>query len=194
MSSIDKQPYEILPSDDVHLWRYMSIPKFLSLIQSSQLYFHRADKFRDIYEGSFTQGSLDEHMEEWDSNFSEDHIYLLKRIPNFSFVSCWHMSKFESAALWEIYGTKEGSVAIQTTVGALRSLFPGVKNKNSGTITCQQIIKVQYIDYKANKRGQVSFRSILPLTIIPTPRQSPTRGHNVLQFPGNHMLQFGMPK
>ena len=46
----------------------------------------------------------------------------------------------------------------------------------------------------ANKRGQVSFRSILPLTIIPTPRQSPTRGHNVLQFPGNHMLQFGMPK
>lgn len=139
---------DVLPDDNVPVWRYMSIPKFLALIHSNALYFHRADKFQDIYEGSFTQGSLENHFREWGEDDSYNLIHLSQRIPNHSYVSCWHASEHESAALWEIYGAKDGAIAIKSSIGTLKRLFPRITKHEGDTIVDQQIARVQYINYK----------------------------------------------
>ena len=40
------------PSDDAVLWRYMDFTKFVSLLDRSALFFARADKLNDPFEGS----------------------------------------------------------------------------------------------------------------------------------------------
>jgi hypothetical protein len=40
-------------SDTVKVWRYMDFTKFVSLIDSRCLFFTRADKFNDSFEGSW---------------------------------------------------------------------------------------------------------------------------------------------
>ena len=40
-------------SEDVRVWRYMDFTKFVSFIDSRRLYFTRADKFDDPFEGSW---------------------------------------------------------------------------------------------------------------------------------------------
>ena len=40
-------------SEDVRVWRYMDFTKFVSFIDSRTLYFTRADKFGDAFEGSW---------------------------------------------------------------------------------------------------------------------------------------------
>ena len=42
----------ILPEDSVKIWRFMDLPKFLSIIQTKTLYFARADQFEDPFEGA----------------------------------------------------------------------------------------------------------------------------------------------
>ena len=43
------------PSSDAILWRYMDFTKFVSLLEKQALFFPRADKLGDPFEGSFTK-------------------------------------------------------------------------------------------------------------------------------------------
>lgn len=43
------------PSDDAVLWRYMDFTKFVSLLEKSALFFARADKLGDPFEGAFSK-------------------------------------------------------------------------------------------------------------------------------------------
>ena len=42
----------IPPEDSVKIWRFMDLPKFLSIIQTKTLYFARADQFEVSFEGA----------------------------------------------------------------------------------------------------------------------------------------------
>ena len=39
------------PKDDAILWRYMSLEKFANILATKSLFFTRADKFEDTFEG-----------------------------------------------------------------------------------------------------------------------------------------------
>ncbi len=54
-------------------------------------------------------------------------------------INSWHLSDYESAALWELYGTETG-IAIQSTIGKLKDSFA----RTDDTIW---IGKVNYIDF-----------------------------------------------
>lgn len=41
------------PPKDAILWRYMDFVKFISLLETNTLFFARADKLGDPFEGSF---------------------------------------------------------------------------------------------------------------------------------------------
>lgn len=41
-----------VPKRDMPLWRYQDFPKFVSLLDSGELFFTRADKFEDVFEGA----------------------------------------------------------------------------------------------------------------------------------------------
>ena len=50
----EEHPIFIQPeNEDIKVWRYMDFTKLVSLIDSLRLYFTRADKFEDPFEGSF---------------------------------------------------------------------------------------------------------------------------------------------
>jgi hypothetical protein len=75
-------------------------------------------------------------------------VALTQWVPCRSFVSCWHESDIESVALWKIYAGSEGALAIQSTVGALQSIFPEVTTANGDVLVNQAVRRVQYIDYR----------------------------------------------
>jgi hypothetical protein len=146
----DKEPrhYEVLPSPETPVWRYLSLPKFLALLRTQAVFLCRADLFEDVFEGAFTEGSLREHAEEWGTELPEDLVTLARWVPCRSYVSCWHASEVESAALWKIYAASEGALAVRSTVGALQQVFPATLKSQDNLILNQDLRRVQYIDYR----------------------------------------------
>lgn len=139
------------------IWRYMDFAKFVSLLDSSALYFPRFDmlKKNDPFEGDYTRWNL--HVENKNiENMTEENRFAVelkasirKEIRRASreyskeiFVSCWHINQFESAAMWKLYLKSNDGIAIQSTYGKLRTLidkydkFPVYSGK------------VKYIDYE----------------------------------------------
>ncbi len=118
------------------VWRYMDFAKFVSLVESRKLFFSRLDLLGDPFEGSTPKRHVEAfHNMKPDREFlSQDH-YHNEAIRSSIFVSCWHLSAFESDALWRIYGPEGRTVAICTRYSKLRNL-PNVK-----------VGRVEYIDY-----------------------------------------------
>jgi hypothetical protein len=117
------------PTDlDQKLWRYMSTQKFSDLLEKSSLFFSRADKQTDAYEGTTTQ-----HFQE---NFRELSFYknaedfrareakFNEWVRQWVFINCWHLNETESEAMWRLYGNPNEAVAIQTTYRKLAQALP----------------------------------------------------------------------
>jgi hypothetical protein len=122
------QPSIVTPPDQAMLWRYMDLAKFVLLLESSALWFSRADQFEDPLEGRHT----DADRVGW-CNREEDmakNPYLQPIIGIFSgfeaigrntFVNCWRESPSESMAMWDLYGHGSCVIAIRSTASRLKS-------------------------------------------------------------------------
>jgi hypothetical protein len=141
-------PYEILPPVETPIWRYLSLAKLLAMLRTKSVFLCRADLFDDAFEGSFTEGSLRDYEGEWGVRYPDNHATMTRWIPCQSFVSCWHASEHESAALWKIYAGAEGALAIRSTIGALQVAFPSTSEFRDDLIVSQDIRRIQYIDYR----------------------------------------------
>ncbi len=112
-------------NDDLCIWRYMDFAKFISLISSNTLYFVRADRFDDPWEGVPQKAILDELVKhfaqtiKWSKEKTHDHFRNII-IPQ-RFISCWHLNENESAAMWTLYGKTKEAIAIKTTIGRLKA-------------------------------------------------------------------------
>lgn len=100
---------------NVKIWRYMDLSKFLNLIVYRSLFFCRADKFEDPYEGRLPK--LD--IEQCAAKVVEDFENSIK---NF-YINCWHMNETESAAMWKLYSTSSDAIAIETDYKTLRKIL-----------------------------------------------------------------------
>lgn len=136
-------------SEDVRVWRYMDFTKFVSLIESRCLYFTRADKFDDPFEGSWPKMNIVErHINilglSQDAQEAEAHIASMKEIsqnwPQFHAINCWHMNEHESAAMWTLYLKSDEGIAIQSTYRKLRESITDDEKIYLGV--------VKYIDYE----------------------------------------------
>lgn len=118
MERLPNHPGFIRPDNpDAHLWRYMDLAKFVALLQTAELYFHRADAFEDALEGSLTFGMQERlrmHGGTESRRKRREHVY----------INCWHLSERESVAMWSLYGRAGGSVAIRTTYSRLIKILP----------------------------------------------------------------------
>jgi hypothetical protein len=157
------------------LWRYMDLAKFLQLLEGSALFFSRADKFEDRFEGA---SGLASREKEWDS-FYLDYFRRVVRSPppgvttallaedaveqnaqrllasirdgairarRSTFVSCWHANSGESEALWRLYCPPGSSgVVIKTTAGRLMSAL----DPNAPV----ELGRVQYVDFRTSFAG-----------------------------------------
>ena len=141
-------PYEVLPPPQTRLWRYTSLARLLDLLRTQSLFLSRVDLLEDPFEGTFSEGSIEKHAAEWGEG-GVDHMTTLSQwAPCRTFVSCWHASDCESAGLWHVYGSSEGSIAIQSTVAAVQRAFPDVTERQGPVLLNQGVRAVQYIDYQ----------------------------------------------
>ena len=157
------------PEDSLKIWRFMDLPKFLSILQSKTLYFARADQFDDPFEGArgntgdeklyikaLAEALREEMSFDGDNKGVEKSLDDARKIIDTwktigfdtnhmyqNFISCWHQNEMESDAMWRLY-TKDltQGVAIQSTCGRLRDSF--IREFLRGPIT---IAPVEYIDY-----------------------------------------------
>ena len=151
--------------DSQKIWRYMPPVRFKSLIHDGALFFCRADKFCDKWEGIFPMKMIEKFELDKHSFSSDDggaytpcewHIQKESRS---HLISCWHANDSESMAMWKIYGGKRGdAVAIQSTIGRLKKSL----NANGERIW---IGEVEYIDFRDWEPKNRSFNFNEPNTL-----------------------------
>lgn len=126
------------PSDIESVWRYMDLARFISVLEDSALWFTQArlmaDKWEGAWGGSRTGNDLEERRQWRDSG--RDSIYL----------SCWNVSEFESAAMWDIYQREGRGVAIKSTWGHLTASITSPWGINGGKVAYSDIANVEVAD------------------------------------------------
>lgn len=137
------------------LWRYMDFTKLVNLISTQSLYFCRSDKFKDVFEGKVFGldkkydflNNTDYPGEDVKDAILKDAWGYDKAVMEYSelqrkntFVNCWHLNEYESAAMWDLYLKSNEGIAVQTTFEKLKKSLE----------VCEEGIfvgKVNYIDH-----------------------------------------------
>ena len=123
-------PEGLSQNDSLKIWRYMDISKYLSLLHQQGLWLARADTFEDPYEGLYNDPTIDalRHITpQSPRSLDEAQRFSLKveedRLS--TFVSCWHWSKNESAAMWKLRSNNDYCIAVVSDISSLIRLLPG---------------------------------------------------------------------
>ena len=127
---------------DLTVFRYLTMPKFLSVFSLQALWFSKLNKLNDRYEGAYPDQILVDIKEylrkaTGQTNLPDSRIDGGREM---NCVSCWFLGSEESEKMWvEYVGTSEG-VVIQSTV---RKLIQNVYTMFEDTY----IGKVRYVDF-----------------------------------------------
>lgn len=133
MVSYPAEPYPAyhpaftLPSDpSARIWRYLDLAKLLRCIQTRRLFFARADRLGDPFEGSYPSANREARVQTLEGYGVKPTAERLsatseaaRRRRDEMYVSCWHMNEAESAAMWSLYGKDSTAVAICSTARRL---------------------------------------------------------------------------
>jgi hypothetical protein len=144
-------PFFAAADGSAKVWRYMDFTKFVSLLDSKALFFSRADKLSDAWEGADTAENLRERPTLIGDGEGETTAEMMNGVSRFhsslrhhTFVSCWHLNNVESAAMWKLYLSQDEGIAVQTTFKRLTSSFQGDEQEMFDVYAG----KVSYLDYE----------------------------------------------
>lgn len=118
-----------LPDNSKKIWRYMNFTKFLNLIDSESLFFCRADKFPDKWEGVFPKkmiekfGLMEKTIPSDDGKESSPCEWQREKEFRSHLINCWHLSDVESDAMWKLYSGNDCGIAIQSTIQRFKDSF-----------------------------------------------------------------------
>ena len=167
------------PDDGDTLWRYISFEKFVNMLATESLFFTRAYKYDDPFEGYIhievtisTLNSLIHNINntEWDNAHELVVGAIENRIQREEqgkdvMCNCWHKNDDESMAMWEKYHLRNNGIAIKTTMEKL---------KNSITSAIDVYIgNIQYIP-RENFLQEYLTQHLYPIII---------EGHSILYHP-----------
>lgn len=149
-------PSLIPPNEDDVIWRYINLEKFESLLNERSLFFCRANRFSDPFEGSVPKREADYRIEDLkrvckfygedfnldeakknDEAFSKMH----KKIKGNTVINCWHINEFESDGMWQLYLKSNEGVSIKSSIK--RIILALEKTPENLYMS-----KVRYIDYE----------------------------------------------
>ncbi len=139
------------PPADATLWRYMDFPKFVSILENCALFFPRADKLDDPFEGAFPKKNMEARQTNLHPEFEEamsisgfsTFDLFWKQLPRFTLINCWHKSGYESEAMWKLYSTVQGGIAIKTHFNLFVESFTANEQIHIGMF--------KYVDYDNDK-------------------------------------------
>ena len=156
---IQSHPNQIPLDKNAIIWRYMDLNKYLSLLERSAIFFCRADKFSDPFEGSIPKIEYDYRLKEakkssefhgqpFDEEKAANNIKGLatthKNFKRGIVINCWHINNNESDAMWRLYLKDNEGVAIQSTA---RKVFETMDK----AVEVIELSKIRYIDF--DKQG-----------------------------------------
>jgi hypothetical protein len=138
------------PARDQRIWRYVKLSWFLYLLMEKKLYFSRLWELEDSWEGRVSYAQVNDLCGDMDDTQHREFLpTLLQLYTNFAAgcaISCWHASKTESVAMWQLYATGTDGIAISTTVEKLEASLEIDGRRDSNF----HIGTVQYIDHEAD--------------------------------------------
>lgn len=126
--------------EDAVIWRYMDFTKLVLLLDRRALFFTRADRFSDKFEGSVSTLVA---RRDWlpEARAAAERTRFLRERTG---ISSWHVNDHESAAMWELYLKSDEGVAIRSTYGRLaRAIDPSRADVHLGL--------VRYIDFESDR-------------------------------------------
>ena len=136
-----------LKDENIVIWRYMSLFKFIDLLKTEELHLARMDKFEDIREGSLPFDIYKQMYSNMEIRIlkNEKEIEIASHNANIArtmstYINCWTSNEKESYALWKIYLDNTDGVAIKSTKERLNKALSLYKGKFD-------IDEVQYIDF-----------------------------------------------
>lgn len=165
---------------NTRIWRYLSLPKFVDLLQTSCMHFTRVDEMRkyDSSEGTrltiamkrviqqvaekkieppIPNVTREQFLQMFGSSNSQAEDWLNK----VHFINCWHMSDHENFAMWKVYSEPFG-VCIESRFEDLKNCFVDKKWDYYANRHKIYIGRVEYIDSETQFiRGDNSFWSYL---------------------------------
>lgn len=120
--------------EDEHatIYRYMDFAKFVWMLETGSLWFPRADKLEDQFEGSSAPANI-AHAKKWltDRIWPEHADQLMAsrsavamNLREWVYVNCWHQNEGESVAMWHQHARTNQAVAIQSTYRRLCNCLP----------------------------------------------------------------------
>jgi hypothetical protein len=152
--------------DELKLYRYMGLSRFLDILRTKTLFFASADMFADPYEGSIPVQDAITRFKSANPKASsriEDYTQpeLLSSDPfqaltKWVKISCWYRSIHESESMWRLYnhGEKE-CIAISTTAGAVMNAITPYRIKPEYGSETVWLGNVKYLDYKKDRLPKV---------------------------------------
>jgi hypothetical protein len=157
-------PVFVHPPPETKIWRYMDFTKFVALLETQALFLAAADQLGDPFEGSVSAVTLAlrEQMFQEVADQATDREAALanlemttrmsavhhKRQVGWTYISCWHASPGESAAMWAQYVPTGQGVAVQTTFERLEAVLPRDPGDIAGGLLVYAGL-VEYLDYGA---------------------------------------------
>ena len=110
----------IQPKDGTTLWRYMSFEKFANIVATESLFFSRADKYDDKFEGYIPESIM--------LYYKSANIRIDPNLRQYIMCNCWHHGEEESMGMWGKYHLRNSGIAIKTTMGNLKNSLPDKPN------------------------------------------------------------------
>ena len=128
------------PEDHSVLWRYMDFTKFVSLLDTQSLFFARADKLGDPFEGAYSKVNAALRPVLYEGKIPASGLQnfadFAKESRRFTTINCWHEANHESAAMWRLYSREQDGIAIKTDFKSLSKSFTCSDNIFIGKVNC----------------------------------------------------------
>ena len=106
----------IQPKNKDTVWRYMSFEKFVNMLATGSLFFSRADKYDDKFEGYIPELIM--------RYYESAGIRIDPELRQYIMCNCWHHGDEESMAMWDKYHLHNNGIAIKTTMVNLKKSLP----------------------------------------------------------------------
>jgi len=152
----EKHPTFSEPDPNAIVWRYIDFPKLVSLLDRKALFFVKASKLIDPFEGTLPEfnkisrpsvyaGYKDKFPDDESFNKFIDSVHDLeqtfKLLKPTTLINSWYINEYESAAMWDLYSHRNTGIAIQSN---FKNLSESFKDNKDDVVW---IGKVNYIDF-----------------------------------------------
>ena len=130
------------PPREATLWRYMDFARYLALLERRALFFSSVRNFSDRFEGALTPTLLAE-LTAQPGDAADAHINWKLG----SYLNCWNEDADESVALWNMYTSPAGGVAIKSSLASIQA---ALEPDTAAQVPPDELYagRVRYVDYR----------------------------------------------